>query len=176
MAGDALPFPIKVRFLELAHRGETKSYHMVVLSSANEVGPAVLIKRWGKVQTWGSTDLVRYTDGHRAITARDKQARQKEKRGYEVKDSAMVIVETRSELERQIGQKTGYDSKYMELLTAGEDEDNSALMFLFGIAESSGYEVVRPDDDDDIVSEPPAPKASPKPIENAIGNKSWGMF
>lgn len=64
----------------LNHSGGSKFYEAVLLQSRN--GNAVVIKRWGKVGSWGQVKVEQYGNCTEAERAYSEILEQKRKRGY----------------------------------------------------------------------------------------------
>ncbi|RWB95512.1 MAG: WGR domain-containing protein [Mesorhizobium sp.] len=95
-------YPIKATHLSLDHRGGTKSYHTVLVETADGLG--LLVKRWGKKGVFGSTKTESYATYREAERAFERIFNEKTRGGYEVVGKTVeTVANDQSELPKMFG-------------------------------------------------------------------------
>lgn len=73
-------YPIKVHSQTFDHRGGTKSYHLMLIETAD--GRSVFINRWGKKGQFGELQVKEFDDKIKAWKEYERKERDKTKNGY----------------------------------------------------------------------------------------------
>lgn len=159
-------YPIKIDTLTMKHRGGTKAYHLCKITRAD--GKSILIKRWGKVDEWGQTQVLRGYDDTLASHWREKDA-EKSRRGYQPGSTKQRFCEAESQLIVDLG-------KYWDSLAEAHRQ------FLTDLSDDELAKELEPSSEfeksPDGVYRKPAPTkpAEPTAAETYAKNPRFGVF
>lgn len=170
-----MTYPISVRKWSADHDGGTKSYHLVLIETADN--KALVIKRFGKKSAWGSTQVEKFGDVGLALREFNKTRNSKESRGYRGARSpnpvdAHDLIAFKGAIGTQYWTCLGKEN--VEFIIPGADttgvKDPEELKFEKR-ADGSFKKVERPPL---AVEEKPAPEPTIEDRRRAMPN--WGMF
>jgi len=95
-------YPIKVHSQSFDHRGGTKSYHLMLIETADN--RAVFINRWGKKGQFGELQVKEFADVGAAWKEYERKERDKTRNGYAPEGPPRdTVANVSSELAKTIG-------------------------------------------------------------------------
>lgn len=95
-----MTYPMNVRRVDFVHKGGTKAYHL--LSIINATGQGVLVKRWGKVSSFGQIKVELYLNAMTTENALEAALRERSSRGYKVLADVSSVPLRLGELKAQV--------------------------------------------------------------------------
>lgn len=153
------PFPISIRKTKLKFKSGSsdKEYHILEILSAAD-GRALLIKRWGKSDTWGQLGFYAGSKSQ-VIFERNSVYREKITKGYEEINDAVVVCEAESQFIDKLG------AGYFRAIVGTRLGEGKIATDASGRARTAV----------DAMPEPPKPKPQTD-AERYAHNPAWGLF